>query len=423
MGASINDRSCQGPTNMGSCPAARKVNGGKGSIAEQMVDNGFDVVLGGGRARFTQNVDAGGTLLARATGTLGYRDVATKQGLAGIDSLAGGPVLGLFASGYMTTKYAPLIATAAAAGRTSYRCQPNNRGDEPTLAEMTTKALQLVDNPNGFFMQVESAQTDKGAHDGNICGSLGQVSEADKALEVLLEFQRTNPDTLIVVTADHNHATQIVRAGEAKAYGTLQTADGSPLRVGYSTSTTSQWHTGGSVPIAAKGPQAANVSGTLDQTEVYNLLKGFTAGAAEERTAEIQASFKAEKPKNTIVLLLDGFDHQLMTAAHNYELGANGRYLFDKLPFWGQMTTHGLLPGAGPAYGINYVNDSAATATAWATGRKTIEGRISPGPSTGLERARRGPEVGDADAKAAGKRNAEHQRRRPTDATPRGHGA
>ncbi len=31
---------------MGSCPAARKVNGGKGSIAEQMVDNGFDVVLG-----------------------------------------------------------------------------------------------------------------------------------------------------------------------------------------------------------------------------------------------------------------------------------------------------------------------------------------------------------------------------------------
>ena len=177
-----------------------------------------------------------------------------------------------------------------------------------------------------------------------------------------------------------------------KAYGTLQTADGSPLRVGYSTSTTSQWHTGVSVPIAAKGPQAANVSGTLDQTEVYDLLKGFTAGAAEERTAEIQASLKAEKPKNTVVLLLDGFDHQLMTAARNYELGADGRYLFDKLPFWGQMTTHGLLPGTGRAYGINYVNDSAATATAWATGRKTIEGRISQAEHR-LERARRGPEA------------------------------
>ncbi len=244
MGASINNRSCQGPQEMGNCAAARKINGGKGSIAEQMVDNGIDLVLGGGRARYTQNVDAGGTLLSRATTTLGYRDVATKQQLAAIDSLAGGPVLGLFASGYMTTRYQPLIATAAGSGSTSYRCQPNDRGDQPTLAEMTTKALALVDNPNGFFMQVESAQTDKGAHDANICGSLGQVLEADKALEVILEYQRTHPDTLVVVTADHGHATQIVRAGEAKAYGTLQTADGDPIRIGYSTWTTGQWHTG-----------------------------------------------------------------------------------------------------------------------------------------------------------------------------------
>ena len=70
---------------MGSCPAARKANGGKGSIAEQLVDNKIDVLLGGGRNRFTQNIDAGGTLLARSTGTLGYREVTDKQGLAGLD--------------------------------------------------------------------------------------------------------------------------------------------------------------------------------------------------------------------------------------------------------------------------------------------------------------------------------------------------
>lgn len=281
MGASINNRSCQGPTDMANCPAARKANGGKGSIAEQMVDNGFDVVLGGGRARYTQNVDAGGTLLAHATGTLGYREVTTKQGLAGIDSLAGGPVLGLFASGYMTTRYAPLVATASGSGSSSYRCQANSRGDQPTLAEMTAKALQLVDNPNGFFMQVESAQTDKAAHDANLCGSLGQVAEADKALEVLLEFQRTHPDTLIVVTSDHGHATQIVRPGESKVYGTVLTADGVPMRVGYGTSTSGQWHTGTEVPIAAKGPQAANVLGTLDQTELYQVLKGLAPAGTD----------------------------------------------------------------------------------------------------------------------------------------------
>ena len=98
---------------------------------------------------------------------------------------------------------------------------------------------------------------------------------------MLLEFQRTHPDTLIVVTADHGHATQIVRAGEAKAYGTLQTADGSPIRVGYSTSTSGQWHTGTQVPIAAKGPQAANLLGTLDQTELYQVLKGLAPAGTD----------------------------------------------------------------------------------------------------------------------------------------------
>ena len=107
------------------------------------------------------------------------------------------------------------------------------------------------------------------------------MSEADKALEVMLEFQRTHPDTLIVMTADHGHATQIVRAGEAKAYSTLQTADGSPMRVGYSTSTSGQWHTGTQVPIAAKGPQAANILGTLDQTELYQVLKGLAPAGTD----------------------------------------------------------------------------------------------------------------------------------------------
>src|SRR4029079_14825395 len=75
--------------------------------------------------------------------------------------------------------------------------------------------------------------------------------------------------------------TQIVRAGEAKAYSTLQTADGSPMRVGYSTSTSGQWHTGTQVPIAAKGPQAANVLGTLDQTELYQVLKGLAPAGTD----------------------------------------------------------------------------------------------------------------------------------------------
>ena len=285
MGSSINNRSCQGPQDMGSCSAARKQNGGKGSIAEQMVDNGVDVILGGGRGRYTQSIDAGGTALDYAVDDLGYQDVgdgstATRQDLEAIDSLDDGPVLGLFASGYMTPKYSPLVAGTSGAGGSTYRCNESNRGDQPTLAEMTAKGLELVDNPDGFFMQVESAMTDKRAHDSDVCGSLGQVAEADDALEQILAFQEDNPDTLVVVTSDHGHATQIVRPGEARRYATLETADGSPMSVGYSSSTgTGQWHTGTSVPIMAKGPQAANVSGTMDQTDLYEVLEGFPPGS------------------------------------------------------------------------------------------------------------------------------------------------
>ncbi len=111
-----------------------------------------------------------------------------------------------------------------------------------------------------------------------------------------------------------------------------------------------------------------------------------------------------------------------MAAARDYELGADGRYLLDGLPFWGQMTTHGLLPGAGPKFGINYVNDSAATATAWATGHKTIEGRLSQGPSSGLSVPGQDFRSVMLDAKAAGKRVANISDVDLTDADPRGDG-
>src|SRR5688500_6197635 len=109
-----------------------------------------------------------------------------------------------------------------------------------------------------------------------------------------------------------------------------------------------------------------------------------SAAPRVDRTPQVAAQLNGAQPKNVVVLLLDGIYHQLLAAARDSELGADGRYVMDGLPFWGNVTTHGLLPGAGPAFGINYVNDSAATATAWATGQKTIEGRISQGPSTSL---------------------------------------
>jgi len=274
--SSINARACQGPADMAACVAARKVNGGKGSVAEQLVDNKVDVILGGGLNRFDQVTDAGPSVLDYARNSKGYRYVSDASGLAGVNSLKSGRVLGLFSGGNMTPRYSPLIAIPPpGAGSASTRCSNADRGTQPSLAAMTDKAIDLLDNRKGFFLQVESAMVDKQEHAADICGAIGDVSELDDALKVALEYRKRNPDTLIVVTSDHAHSTQIVPNGSSgRQTATVLTADGDPMSVAYSTQAVGSSHTGSTVRVAAIGPQAANVTGLIDQTDLYWTLKG-----------------------------------------------------------------------------------------------------------------------------------------------------
>lgn len=279
--AHINVRTCQGPTDMGACPSAKKSAGGKGSIAEQLVDNKIDVILGGGLSRFNQATDAGPTVRTYAQSTHDYEFVGDKSALAGVTTLANGPILGLFSTGNMATMYQPLVGAAAPAiaGGPTTRCVPQDRGNQPTLSEMTSKAIQLLDNPQGFFLQVESALVDKQEHAADICGAIGDLEEMDEAVKVAQAYQAQHPDTLIVVTGDHAHSTQIVagNADDGKFLAQLQTADGDPMTVAYSTNNAvGSDHTGAQIRVAASGPQAANVTGTIDQTDLYRTLLGRT---------------------------------------------------------------------------------------------------------------------------------------------------
>ncbi|MDP2711884.1 MAG: alkaline phosphatase [Solirubrobacteraceae bacterium] len=271
----INARACQGPADMGNCAHARKVNGGKGSIAEQLVDNRIDVILGGGLSRFNQNIDAGGTVLNYAQNSRNYHYVDTRAALEDIETLSEGPILGLFANGNMTPRYNPLVAQPGGVGGPDTRCTVADRGIQPSLAQMTRKAIQLLDNSKGFFLQVESAMVDKQEHAADICGAIGDVVVLDEAVKVALDYQRSNPDTLIIVTSDHAHSTQIVPgANSGVQTATVRTADGDPMTVAYSTQAVGSSHTGSTVRVAAKGPQGANVTGLIDQTDLYATLLG-----------------------------------------------------------------------------------------------------------------------------------------------------
>jgi alkaline phosphatase len=278
----ISRRACQGPADARTlCPTETKTAGGLGSIAEQQIDHRLDVNLGGGRARFEQTLDSSTETVVDYAETKGFQYVTDAAGLDAVRSVRGKPLLGLFNASNMTMQFAPLIAAPTpGSGSPTTRCDEDNRpADEPSLAAMTNKAIELLDHDrDGFFLQVESASIDKRDHASDLCGQIGETLQLDQALRVALAYQRRHPDTLIIQTADHSHTSQIVYddADTPGFYATVQTADGEPMRVSYGTGKTpsGQGHTGGRVPVAAIGPQASNVMGVRDQTDLFHTLIG-----------------------------------------------------------------------------------------------------------------------------------------------------
>jgi alkaline phosphatase len=79
--------------------------------------------------------------------------------------------------------------------------------DQPLLGEMTTAALNvLAKNATGFVLMVEGASIDKQAHNMDTERWLLDTIEFDKAIGVAKAFAAKNPDTLVLVTADHECA-------------------------------------------------------------------------------------------------------------------------------------------------------------------------------------------------------------------------
>ena len=101
-----------------------------------------------------------------------------------------------------------------------------------------------------------------------------------------------------------------------------------------------------------------------------------------DKAADIKASIDISKPKNVILLVGDGMGHSEVTLGRYYGKGAAGRLNMDRLAFRGDSIHYVLRPGPGPNYQPNYVGDSAPTATAWSTGKRTQDGRLSQGPSS-----------------------------------------
>lgn len=218
------------------CFAARELRrADEDKIAADMAGSGTDVILGGGLKFWVGRGDslsrrADDRDLVREMQAKGYTFVHTREGMEAVDE---GRLLGLFEYGPMTT-----------------------RAPEPTLSEMTDKALELLPGlSERFFMMVEGSQIDWAAHDNDPNGIVYQLLNFDLAVREAIHFAQQDGHTLVLVTADHETGGVTIVGGEH---------DGSGLDAEFSTG----HHTATPVVIFAYGPGSDRFTGVMDNTEI-----------------------------------------------------------------------------------------------------------------------------------------------------------
>ena len=133
---------------------------------------------------------------------------------------------------------------------------------EPTvyLEKATTKALEVLsrDHEKGFFLMIESAIIDGYGHNNDGEGMIVEMQEFNRTLNKMIEYVNQHPETLLVVTADHE------TGGTGVYYNGHTPANEGPLRLKFSTS----GHTGTVVPIFAYGAGAENFAGVMKNTDI-----------------------------------------------------------------------------------------------------------------------------------------------------------
>ncbi|MFM5815318.1 alkaline phosphatase [Aeromonas dhakensis] len=280
--------------------AEQAVPGGAGF--NTALGDGVDVLMGGGANHWTpynstsnKGGRADGRDLTAELTAQGYRYVTTKEELSGVNS---GKVLGLFSAKSHLDYELDRVAKGAAS-------------TQPSLSEMTAKAIDLLSqNSQGYFLMVEGGRIDHALHGTNAKRSLTDAVALDEAVKTALGKVDLK-DTLIVVTADHDHTMTIngysakgnkvldlVKNGDGstqndvdgKPFTTLVFGNG-PNRADVRPTLTSdqvmaddylqetgvklgsETHGGGDVMLFADGAGSSRFKGTLDNTKVFGKLK------------------------------------------------------------------------------------------------------------------------------------------------------
>ncbi|MGC3024508.1 alkaline phosphatase [Burkholderia sp. DN3021] len=285
--------------------AAQAAPGGAGYNAA--LGDGVDVLMGGGRNHWTpfdpvanKRGRADGRNLLDEMKAKGYTVVATKDQLA---QAGNGKLVGLFSS---TSHLEYELDRVAGKGEGP---------SQPSLADMTSKAIDVLSkNSNGYFLMVEGGRIDHALHGTNAKRALEDTVAFDEAIRVALSKVDLS-NTLIVVTADHDHTMTIngyskrgnpildisrnyrdgqpSKDADGNTYTTLVFGNGANrpnVRASVDSATAmndaylqevgvrmgsagSETHGGGDVMLFADGADAKAFKGTIDNTKVFGLVR------------------------------------------------------------------------------------------------------------------------------------------------------
>lgn len=247
-------------------------------IALDMFDHDVDVLLGGGEdyllpvgtpGCYPDDGDRtdGRNLIDEAIAK-GYQHVCTEADFNAVDPEVTDRLLGTFADLHMARPFAP------------------------SLAEMTAKAIAILSkNPEGFFLMVEGGQIDWAAHIDGALATLGDTVAFDEAVRIALDFQAENPETLVIVTADHATGGLVItdrshdeacpnpNQDDPRECWTPLQEDGPFEEKGGGTFWVDwaifdpDYHTGGDVPVTAIGPHAIDLAGYYENTHIFEVMR------------------------------------------------------------------------------------------------------------------------------------------------------
>jgi alkaline phosphatase len=313
--AHVSFRLCENPetmlditirdVNLGGCADDLRAAGGAGSIAEQLAASDLDVLLGGGAEHFQPAVEGGERSVAAAAQAEGFTLVRSREQL--LDSPPPGRLLGLFAPDTLPVRLRGENGRTAEPPRPSLlhrvhhylgkvtlpppmRCEANpDFAGTPSLQEMTEAALARLSREHepGFLLVVESASIDKQAHERKPCGSIGELQQLEEALASTLVFAEEHPGTLVLVTADHSQAAQLVPSESLfarypipiytpGALARLMTPEGGVMGINYATNSFAyEEHTGANVPLFGNREAKGLIKPFVRQPELFDIMRRY----------------------------------------------------------------------------------------------------------------------------------------------------